>query len=253
MIDRALILAAGHGSRLRTHITVPHKALVELGGQPILRRTCQILDDMGIRKIIVVTGHEGSTVRSFLTTITGLKAKIEIVHNERWKEANGLSVLAAASELNAPYLLLMADHLFDPNLINMMAQKDPKNGVVLAVDRKLESIYDMDDATKVVTVGKLIEAIDKNLTDFDAVDTGLFACSGALVEHLTKIESRKGDCSLTDGMKSLANERKLQAVDVGNAWWQDIDTPGSLKHGAKLLAANFHHPSRIQMLSSEKM
>ena len=107
--------------------------------------------------------------------------------------------------------------------------------VVLAVDRKLDAIYDMDDATKVRLEGERIAEIGKELTDFNAVDTGLFACSDTLVARLSEVEARRGDCSLTDGMRALIGQGRLRALDIGAAWWQDVDTPGALAHGIQLL------------------
>ena len=103
------------------------------------------------------------------------------------------------------------------------------------MDRKLDAIYDMDDATKVRLEGERIAAIGKELTDFNAVDTGLFACSDTLVAHLSEVEARRGDCSLTDGMRALIEQGRLRALDIGAAWWQDVDTPGALAHGIQLL------------------
>ena len=112
--------------------------------------------------------------------------------------------------------------------------------VVLAVDRKLDAIYDMDDATKVRLAGDRIAAIGKELTDFNAVDTGLFACSNTLVARLSEVESHRGDCSLTDGMRMLIERGWLRALDIGAAWWQDVDTPGALEHGIRLLREHEH-------------
>ena len=150
-----------------------------------------------------------------------------------------ISVLAATEMLAGQFLLLMADHLFDPQMLAAMRDVRLAPGeVVLAVDRKLDSIYDMDDATKVRLVGERVAAIGKELTDFNGIDTGLFACSNALVAHLSAVEARRGDCSLTDGMRVLIERGRLRALDIGAAWWQDVDTLGALAHGVGLLRAH---------------
>ena len=46
----------------------------------------------------------------------------------------------------------------------------------IAVDRKLDSIFDLEDAMKVQTCGDRITNIGKNLSHYDAIDTGLFVC-----------------------------------------------------------------------------
>ena len=236
MIEHALVLAAGHGSRLRDHVSVPHKALVQLEGEPLLLRTCRMLGELGLREITIVTGHESAALRAALEEGSGIAAELNFVENANWQLANGLSVLAAADLLERDYLLMMADHLLDPQMIASMCRVELASGeVVLAVDRKLDAIYDMDDATKVRVEGERIVEIGKEITDFNAVDTGLFACSDALVACLGEVRAQKGDASLTDGMRVLIEREKFRALDIGEAWWQDVDTPGALAHGAKLL------------------
>lgn len=239
MIDQVLILAAGDGSRLRDHVPVEHKGLVEMGGEPLLGRTCRVLGTLGLREAVVVTGHRSSAVQAVLNGMGDLGLALRFVENPQWQLANGISVLAAAEMLAGQFLLLMADHLFDPQML--AAMRDVRLGpgeVVLAVDRKLDSIYDMDDATKVRLAGERVAAIGKELTDFNGIDTGLFACSNALVAHLSAVEERRGDCSLTDGMRVLIERGRLRALDIGAAWWQDVDTLGALAHGVGLLRAH---------------
>ena len=239
MIEHALVLAAGHGSRLREHLSVPHKALVQLEGEPLLLRTCRMLDRLGLQEITIVTGHQSAALHAALDEADGLGVKLSFVDNAEWKQANGLSVLAAADVLQGDYLLMMADHLFDPQMISSMCRVELGCGeVVLAVDRKLDSIYDMDDATKVRIEGERIVEIGKEIADYNAIDTGLFACSDALVACLGEVRDKTGNASLTEGMRVLLARQKFRALDVGDAWWQDVDTPGALAHGAKLLRAH---------------
>lgn len=236
MIEQALLLAAGHGSRLRDHVSVPHKALVDIEGEPLLIRTCRNLGWVGLREVVIVTGHRGGELRTAMEEAGNFGVELRFVENADWQCSNGLSVLAAAGELERNYLLMMADHLFDPAMIEQVCNVAlAADEVGLAVDYKLDSIFDMDDATKVKTEGGQIVDIGKDIAEFNAVDTGLFACSEALIAGLGEVRISKGDCSVTDGMRVLLERGCFRALDIGAAWWQDIDTPGALAHGAELL------------------
>ena len=212
-----------------------HKSLVPLGGVPLLQRICQLLESAEVNETIVVTGYRGEQVRSALNGCSELELKITFAENPEWRKSNGLSVLAASHLLTGNYLLMMADHIFDPNILSGLGRLSLEHDeVVLAVDRKIDDIYDIEDATKVSLVGDRIVGIGKELETYNAVDTGLFLCSPALVKALTTA-TKKGDCSLSDGMRMLAEVGKLRYFDVGDAWWQDVDTPGALEHAEHLL------------------
>ena len=51
-----------------------------------------------------------------------------------------------------------------------------------------------------------------------------------------KSGSCRNDCSLADGIHLMAADDKVRAIDIGNAWWQDVDTPEMLQHAEKQLA-----------------
>ena len=105
----------------------------------------------------------------------------------------------------------------------------------LAVDRKIDSIFDLDDAMKVQTQGDRVAAIGKNLRKYDAIDTGLFVCPPEMFAYLERAKEN-GDCSLADSVRLMAADGKVRAIDIGNAWWQDIDTTEMLQHAEKHMA-----------------
>ena len=78
-------------------------------------------------------------------------------------------------------------------------------------------------------------AINKVLPAFDAVDTGLFACTPALFDRIQEAaHSREdGDCSLSDGVTAMLKEGVAVVHDIGDGRWQDVDTPGAAEHAAK--------------------
>ena len=117
----------------------------------------------------------------------------------------------------------MGDHLFDASILNCVIEQGNTSELNLAVDRKIAAIFDLDDAMKVQTDGDRVAAIGKNLAIYDAIDTGIFVCPNEIFEYLRRAR-RDGDCSLADGVRLMAEDRKVRAIDIGEAWWQDVDT-----------------------------
>ena len=109
---------------------------------------------------------------------------------------------------------------FDPGLLN------------IAVDRNLDSIFDLHDAMKIQTRGNKVTSIGKNLQDYDAIDTGLFVCPLEIFDYLerAKSDNSQNDCSLADAVRLMAGDDKVRAIDIGQSWWQDVDTPRMLQH-----------------------
>jgi choline kinase len=111
----------------------------------------------------------------------------------------------------------------------------PDQGASLLVDYKIDTILDMDDATKVLEEDGKIKQIDKQLTDFNCIDTGVFVCTKALLDAIQETFNKKGDASLSDGVKQLADRGKMTVVDIKEHFWQDVDTPEMLEYAEEYL------------------
>jgi 1L-myo-inositol 1-phosphate cytidylyltransferase len=102
----------------------------------------------------------------------------------------------------------------------------------------VNGVFDLDDATKVKCEEDHIVDIGKDLGCYDALDTGMFLCSPALFQRLESAK-RDGNCSLSDGMRQLAQEQKLRAFDIGDAHWHDVDSPEALAHAESIFDLDF--------------
>jgi choline kinase len=215
---KALIIAAGHGSRLRS--VSPSKPLTPVAGVPLIAHVIRAAAEGGATAFRVVTGHEAARVEAYLATLTGYD--IETVRVADWSLPNGHSVAAGAVGLDGDYLLMMSDHLFDPEIVRRLLAAPPA-GLVLAVDRDLAGpLLDIDDATKVATEDGAIRRIGKTLPDFDAVDCGLFRAGATLTEALGP------GGSLSDGVQRLADRDAARVADVTGLKWLDVDDPVAL-------------------------
>lgn len=230
-----LIIAAGHGSRLRD--VSSSKPLTPVAGTPLIEHVVRAAAAGGARAFTVVTGHEAARLEAFLACLSGrLGLAIAPVRLADWGRPNGHSVLAGAAALAGDYLLAMSDHLFDPEIVRLLLAAPPAD-LVLAVDPDLENpLLDMDDATKVALAPDgAIQRIGKTLERFDAIDTGLFRATLALAAALEEAIAAGGVGSLSEGVQRLADRGKAMTVGTGGARWLDVDDPAALAKAEKML------------------
>ena len=233
-ISEAVILMAGTGSRLRASAGDLPKPLVPILGRPLISYTLAALRRVEVEVIYAVVGYESEFVRQEVGKLVPDDLEVVFVENPDWQKQNGISVLAAANYVSGPFFLTMSDHLFDQAILDLLGERALPNELSLAVDRKISAIFDLDDAMKVQTNEDRIITLGKELSRYDAIDTGLFVCPTSLFDHLQKVK-RDDDCSLADGVRAMAAEGSARAVDIGDAWWQDVDTSAMLSAAEKHL------------------
>lgn len=224
---RAIILAAGTGTRLVSGKEYP-KPLQVVGGKHLIQRVIASFERAGVEEIALVVGFRHQHLRDALADHQG-SAKLSFVQNDEYLKPNGTSLLKAAELVRGPTFLSMSDHLWDDKLIEafrgvMLANDE----CALATDRDIPACPDLDDATKVWVEDSKIVHIDKKLTDYNALDTGLFCINEALIESLKRSETEDG-CQLSDGVRELSGKGKMRSIDATGALWVDVDTPETME------------------------
>ena len=225
----ALIIAAGYGSRLRD--LSESKPLTPVAGKPLIELGVRQAMTAGVERVVVVTGHEGARVEAYLTDLAS-SADVEI-YAERiddWSKPNGYSVMAGAARIAAmggsDFLLMMADHIFSAEILQRLARAGAADrGVTLGIDRRITSeLIDPDDATWVETgADGFIRAIGKTISGYDAVDCGAFLATQELPRAIAAAITEGKSGSLSDGMQYLADRGRAATLDIGQAWWLDVD------------------------------
>ena len=232
-MQRAIILAAGRGERLVNGHPYP-KPLKLVNGIPLIVRVLRSLERSGIDEVIIVVGYLSRVLITALEEYN-LGLRVRFVHNDEWHKPNGTSLLKAREFVQGPTYLLMSDHLWSQDLIASVGRYPlAADEGVLGIDFKIARCFDLDDATKVAIRGDRIVSIGKQLDLYDALDTGVFRITEAVIEALQDAEGPDG-CSLSDGIGRLAAEGRMRVVDVERAAWIDVDTPETHREAERLL------------------
>ena len=241
----AVIIAAGNGSRIASRSGVRPKPLVQVNGTPLLEHVMTRARDAGIERFVIVIGYRGQAIKEWYEKEPLPGVQVTWIENPDYQKENGFSVLSARKAIHERFLLLMADHIFEPEAARSLLRQSLDNDeVILAIDRNIDRVFDLDDATKVRLERDHIVAIGKFLQNYDALDTGMFLCGEALFGWLEQA-AVKGSCSLSDGLRLMAEMGKFKGFDIGDARWQDVDTPGALDYAQKI----FCHRPQLHKLS----
>jgi len=234
----ALILAAGNGSRIAARSGEGPKPLVFLNGKPLLEHVMSGARDAGIERFAIVVGYRGQAIKEWYESHPLPGVHVTWIENPDYRKDNGISVLCAKKVIHENFLLLMSDHIFEAETARfLLRQPLGKDEVILGVDRNIGSVFDIDDATKVRLEQDRIVEIGKCLRVYNALDTGMFLSSTALFGWLEKAAAN-GSCSLSDGLRLMAAEGRFRGFDIGDAHWQDVDTPAALDYAQQIFPAN---------------
>jgi choline kinase len=210
--------------------------LQPLLGQPILLRTVEAARDAGVQAVTVVLGYQAERVRALVERGAPREMAITFVVNPAWHLENGVSALAARPLVgDGRFALLMGDHVFEPPVLQRMLRLDAgEHDSLLAVDARPATPEQAAEATKVRRDGSRIVAIGKDLTEYDALDTGVFVFSPLLFGALEQARGQ-GDTTLSGGVRILAARGLMRGVEIGDAAWCDIDTQSDLSAAEAVL------------------
>jgi len=218
---------AGTGSRLRGSVNTIAKPLIPIAGRPLISYAIDSFDKAGVRTLHAVVGPNGDELAAAVAPLLPAHMQFRAISNPNWQKQNGISLLTAAGKVSAPFFLAMGDHLFESSILDRLITHADLSRLNLAIDKKIGAIFDLDDAMKVRTDGNRIAAIGKKLENYNAIDTGIFLCPAIMFDYLRHAR-KSDDCSLADGVRLMAEDGKALAIDIGDAWWQDVDTPEML-------------------------
>lgn len=222
---KAVILAAGRGSRLRGIVQHGPKCLARVGDRTLLERQIRALEDLGIGPITVVAGFCEREVRRVCTP------KVEVLTNTRHATTNSLySLWLARHVLDDGFVVLNCDVLFHPRLLSDLIESRYDDALLMCA-RGASGAYSAEEMKVHVRRG-LVHAIDKGLDDdiSDGENIGIakFGQAGAraLVDELTRFVAAGDVCAwLPRAFDAFARVRPLYVVESRGLPWIEIDFP----------------------------
>ncbi|MDP3981675.1 MAG: NTP transferase domain-containing protein [Chlamydiota bacterium] len=238
---KALILTAGIGQRMMPHTQDHAKAMLPVGGKPILEHMLSSLSKAGISEAFLVVGHQKEQISKYF----GRKwhdLNITYFENPRYHEGSILSLWTAREVLHSDDFLIMdADVVFDFKLINRLIRSRHQNCVLLDRD-----FTDTGEEMKLGVRSERVQKISKSLHEtYDLIGEGVGfykiaqASLDGLIQHCrSMIEEGKDELAYEDVIDVWCRNAQLGFELVNRLAWTEIDFFKDLEKARKVVFPN---------------
>lgn len=236
---KAIILAAGEGTRLRPYTLERPKCLVEVDNKSLLDRQLQVLSSTGVAPIVIIGGYKAEMLLR-----DGIKMKI----NSRYAKTNMVwTLFCAEDELEGDVIISYGDIVYSQEVLQSLLASDAD--IAVTIDLEWESYWrarneePLDDAEtlKMHLDGRIYEIghKPKSLDEIEGQYMGLIKLTQKGINELKDVFQKARDSGnllgkpvenayMTDLLQALINENyQVQSVPV-KAGWVEVDTVSDL-------------------------
>jgi len=229
-IDRAVLLAAGRGTRMREMTAELPKPMLEVRGKPVLQYIVEGLRDAGIVHFLIIVGYRADAVQNFFAD--GSRYKIDIQYATQVAQDGTGRVVELAKNFvaNTPFVLGYGDILVDPANYKRIADLEHDTEATVSVTRG-------EDVSKggAVFLNERMELVDlrEKTKPGEATspwyNAGLYAFRPSIFDFTGKLKpSPRGEYELTDAIRELAQSgKKVKALELSGEW-ADVRDPETL-------------------------
>ncbi len=236
---KAMIFAAGLGTRLRPLTNDRPKALVEIGGKTMLERVITRLAEAGFDDIIINIHHFGQKIIDFLDANNNFGLDIHISDERNMLLDTGGGILKARTLLgcNEPFLVHNADILTDIDLKAMWQCHIESGAIATLLVKKRKTcrylVFDDDYRLRGWINHSTGETRPLELTHckdgHEMAFGGIHVISPGIFEHLEKYSQGQAKFSITPFYVDECHKLLIKGYVQGSPYsWIDVGKPESL-------------------------
>jgi len=226
-IDKAVLLAAGRGTRMRELTVDLPKPMIEVRGKPILQHIVEGLRDAGVRQFLVIVGYRADAVQNFFGD--GSRYNIEIQYaTQVVQDGTGRVVdLACNFAGDSPFVLNYGDILVDPGNYKRLIDLPHDIEAIISVTRgedvsKGGAVF-LNDEMELVDLREKPKSGEATSPWYNA---GIYVFRPSIFDFTAKLKpSPRGEYELTDAVRALAQSgKKVKALELTGGW-ADVRDP----------------------------
>lgn len=221
---KAMILAAGLGTRLRPITDTLPKALVKVDGQTLLERAIQHLSDFGVKDIIINIHHFADSIIQYLDQNEdfGVNITVSDERDDLLDTGGGLKKASWFFDDGHPFIVRNVDVISDLDLHGLMEDHQRTDALATLAIRNRETFrYFLFDHDQQLRGWTNLKTGEKIVSRKSTEDLKMLAFSGiqALSPEIFDLITEEGKFSLTDMYLRLSANQKISGfIDTSDVW-----------------------------------
>jgi glucose-1-phosphate thymidylyltransferase len=221
---KAVILAAGEGTRLRPLTFSKPKVMIPIANRPILEYAVEAVSQNGIKDIVIVVGYKKESIMSHFEDGKKFGCKISYVTQPK-PLGTAHALLCAQDEIGSELVVLPGDNLIDPKEISNLLKGESQNSLLIA-ESNIPSKYGVVLLEKGI-VTKILEKPKKELSNL--ISTGIHRFTQGVFEAITTV-AKEGYHDLTAVVQyMIENGEQIDGIH-GIGKWVDAVYPWDVLH-----------------------
>lgn len=228
-ICRAVILAAGRGTRMGSITEETPKPMLSVGGKPLIEQVLQRLASAGFGKFLLVVGFEGKQIEKHFKP---LKYDVEFVRQDPVDGTASAALLARSFAAEDSFLLSYGDILCDPSEYTRLlavGENKPAAAAVIAV----KEVDDPWQGAAVYEIGgrvtKIIEKPSQGTSITRWNSAGFYLFKPGVFSYLERVQpSARGEYELTSALSAMLSDRLELHISPVAGTWRDVGRPEDL-------------------------
>jgi|SRR3989338_483946 len=222
---KAVILAAGTGSRLYPLTAGTPKCMVKVGGRPLIDWQLQSIEKIGIKDILVVVGYRKEVIQKHLGN------RVRYREYADYAKTNNLHTLwHVKDELNTDFICFFSDLIYETSVLEDLKNAVGDFNLVVDTGRVLEGTMRVKiNRGRLIAIG---DQVPKDQGSGNFIGISKFSQKGArlLVEQMSKMICGHQKDYYTVALNVLLNEgAAISYIDIKNRLWAEIDTMADLQ------------------------
>ena len=232
---KALILAAGEGTRLRPLTSNTPKPLLLVAGKPYLSHLFSSLKAAGIEDIALLVGFKSNRIREYYGD--GSSEGIRITYLEQKERLGTANAIGVAEELmDEDFVCINGDVvLSEKDMVAVVEAHRRHQGTIM-------STFTVEDPTRFGVIeesqGKMVRIVEKpKVAPSNMINAGLFVFKPQVFEYIRKTQrSTRGEYEITDTLNMMAAETDINIFRLQGPW-MDVGRPWDLLKANEILMA----------------
>ena len=215
---KAVILAAGKGTRLEPLTETRPKCLIQVMGKSFLYYILNNLKHSGYKEIAIVVGYKKEMIKQFCKEYN---FKVTFIEQKQQKGTGDAIKVTKDFVKKDDFIVLMSDNLYSREDLKAIKKKDSLNYIVGFKHEHPEKF-----GVLIQEKGFLKKIVEKpKLAKSNLINTGLYKLTPKIFNILDKIKrTKRGEYEITDALTLLAQQKKVKVFQAKD-YWLDFGYP----------------------------